>query len=374
MGIGIERIDYLQTMKDYFTDLQNIYNFYIQLDGNEMKIEGERCRYKMVSGFDEIENDLSRTVNTIYIILTIEGANVFNSGLHLMGIPLNEQEVLDNINIVKNWDKPLFFITLAHHFYNDICGHAKSLDRISARQSDQIPGLNSGFTDFGRKVLHKLLDNSANRRVLIDIKHMSVDSRNEYYGILKNDYPSENIPLIVSHGAVNGYKSFNNHRIVNQNTYGMFMDGDINFFDDEIVTIARSYGLFGIQLDERRVASKSTLKKVGKRLSRRNMLFHRSKLVWNQIQHIAETLDREELFGWGIQSIGSDFDGLIDPINGFWGAEQMGLLDSYLEKHAYNYLKSPFSSQLKPFNKISPDEIVERFMHDNAYEFLRKNF
>jgi microsomal dipeptidase-like Zn-dependent dipeptidase len=374
MGVGKKRIDHLQTMKDYFTDLQNIYKFYEQLDGVEMKIEGEKCRYKLVSGFDEIVNDPDRTSNTIYLILTIEGANVFNTGLHLMKIPVNQQQVLDNIGIVKNWKKRLFFITFAHHFYNDLCGHAKSMDGISAQVSDQSQGINSGFTDFGRQVLHKLLDKTSGRRILIDIKHMSVATRNEYYQILKTGYPSESIPLIVSHGAVNGYKSADNMRIVNQNTFGMFMDGDINFFDDELVAVARSYGLFGIQLDERRVASKSALKKAGKQLSRRNMLFHRSKLIWNQIQHIAETLNREDMFGWGIQTIGSDFDGLIDPLNGFWGAEQMALLDSYLEKHAYNYLNSPLSGQLKPFNRISPDEIVERFMHDNAWEFLRKNF
>ena len=104
------------------------------------------------------------------------------------------------------------------------------------------------------------------------------------------------------------------------------------------------------------------------------MLFFRSRLLWNQIQHIAETLDRQGLFGWGIQSIGSDFDGLIDPLNGFWGAEEMDLLDSYLEKHAYNYLSSSLSDGLKPFNRIKASEIVERFMHDNAFEFMRKNF
>jgi hypothetical protein len=60
-------------------------------------------------------------------------------------------------------------------------------------------------------------------------------------------------------------------------------------------------------------------------------------------------------------------------LNGFWTAEQMPLLDSYLEKHAYNYLSSPLADKLNHFNKINPDEIVERFMFDNAYGFIRKN-
>ncbi len=108
MGVGQERIDYLQQMPDYFTDLEMEYNFYRQLDGKEMKIEGERCRYRMVSGFDEIEQEPEKGIKTIYVVLTIEGANVFNTGLKAMGRVTNEQEVLNNIDKVKKWDKRLF--------------------------------------------------------------------------------------------------------------------------------------------------------------------------------------------------------------------------------------------------------------------------
>jgi microsomal dipeptidase-like Zn-dependent dipeptidase len=374
MGIGKKRIDHLQKMTDYFTDLEMVYNYYRQLDGKVIQLDGQRSRYKIVNSFGEIENDLETGIDTVYVILTIEGANVFNTGLHLMNIPVNEAEVLGNIDKVKKWEKRLFFITMTHHFYNDICGHAKSIGGISESVHNQQRGLGTGFTDLGLKVLDKLLDDSEGKRVLIDVKHMSVQSRKEYYKLLETNYAGEKIPLIVSHGAVAGYRSADEKIIDNQNTYGMFQDGDINFYDDELVKVARSEGIFGIQLDERRSASELELKKAGKRISRRKMLFHRSKFIWNQIQHIAETLDRQGLYAWGIQSIGSDFDGLIDPINGYWSAEQMGLLDSYLEKHAYNFLSSPAAKNLKSFNQISADEIIDRFMHDNAWEFLRRNF
>ncbi len=374
MGIGKKRIDYLQEMKDYFTDLTDIYNYLKQLDNQLITLDGTKCRYKIVSSFQEIENDTDQGEKTIYVILTLEGANVFDTGLQLMDIPVNESKVLENIDTVKGWDKRVFFITLAHHFYNDICGHADSLEGIPELVSNQSNKMNTGFTDFGKQVLEKLLDDTNTHRILIDIKHMSTNSRENYYKILEEEYEGKNIPIIVSHGAVNGYRSNTDKRIINNNTYGLFMDGDINFFDDELIRIATSGGLFGIQLDERRVASKSALKRAGIRLNRRKMLFHRSRLVWNQIQHIAEILDKEGKFAWGTQCIGSDFDGLIDPINGFWGAEEMGLLDSYLEKHTYNYLNSTRSDNLNPFNRIAPDEIVERFMYTNAYEFFKKYF
>jgi microsomal dipeptidase-like Zn-dependent dipeptidase len=374
MGVGQKRIDHLQRMPDYFTDLEREYNFYKQLDGQIMKIEGEKCRYRMISGFSEIEQEPRSDISTIYVVLTIEGANVFNTGLKAMGRITNEAEVLSNIDKVKKWDKRLFFMGLTHHFYNEICGHAKSLSSLSKISADQSEGLDTGFTALGRKVLKKLLATDNGKRVLIDVKHMSVQSRNEYYDILKNEYAGQNIPIIVSHGAVNGWRSAKEKIIDNQQTYGKFQEEDINFFDDEIVKVAASGGIFGIQLDERRVGSKSEIKKTGGNMNRRDMLFYKSRLIWNQIQHIAETLDKQNLFGWGIQSIGSDFDGMINPLNGYWTAEQMDLLESNLEKHAFNYLKSPMAVNLKPFNRINPSEVVDRFMHDNAFDFLRRNF
>ncbi len=374
MGVGQKRIDYLQKMPDYFTDLEMEYNFYKQLDGKEMNIEGEKCRYKIVSGFNEIEMEAENGVKTIYVILTIEGANVFNTGLKAMGKITSEKEVLSNIDKVKKWDKPLFFMGLTHHFYNEICGHARSLTSLSKISADQSEGLDTGFTELGKKVLKKLLDNKTGRRVLIDVKHMSVQSRNEFYEILKNEYQGENIPIIVSHGAVNGLRSPKEKVIDNQATFGKFQEEDINLFDDEIVKIALSGGIFGVQLDERRVGSVSEIKKTKGNKNRRDMLFYKSRMIWNQIQHIAETLDRQNLFGWGIQSIGSDFDGMINPLNGYWTAEQMYLLESNLEKHAFNYINSAIATNLQPFNRINPGEVVDRFMHDNAYNFLRRHF
>jgi len=132
--------------------------------------------------------------------------------------------------------------------------------------------------------------------------------------------------------------------------------------------------LFGIQFDERRVGSEIELKKSVTNLNRRRMLFKQSKLIWNQIQHVAEVLNRHDRYAWVIQCIGTDNDGMVNPLNGFWTAEEMPLFDSYLEKHAYNFIASNQSESLKPYNKITAAEIVQRFMHSNAYDFLKKNF
>jgi microsomal dipeptidase-like Zn-dependent dipeptidase len=372
-GLGINRINHVQKMDNYFDDLLLEYQFYKDLDGRKMNIEGKWVRYKIVSGFSEIEQYRDDDIKTIFVILSIEGTHVFNAGLQRMGKTVDPDEVLANVDKVKQWEHKLCIAGLTHHFYNEMIGHAKSLSGIVSKFCDQTEGMDTGFTDLGWKLLRRLLDNTNGRRVLVDIKHMSVQARNEYYQFLEEEYPFEIIPLIVSHGAVNGLRS--NREPVEDDlwNFGKFLPDDINFYDDEIVRIAKSGGVFGIQFDERRVGSEMEVKKTGPNLSRRKMLFHKSKLIWNQIQHIAEVLNRHNMYAWGIQCIGSDYDGMVNPLNGFWTSEDMALFDSYLEKHAYNFIASTQSDSLKDFNKITAAEIVERFMHGNAYHFLRKN-
>ncbi len=373
-GMGKKRIDHVQQMDDYFSDLELEYDFYKQLDGHRVKVDGKWCRYKIVSGFHEIEENQDTDTKTIFVILTIEGTHVFNTGLQLMGKTADPEEVLANVEKVKKWDKKLFFAGLTHHFYNEMVGHAQSLKGVAGKLCDQKEGMNEGFSELGWKVLRKLLDNTGNSRILPDMKHMSVKARNQYYKFLEEEHPGEIIPLLVSHGAVNGLRSHAEKVQDDLHNYGKFQPDDINFFDDEIVRIAKSGGLFGIQFDERRVASEMELKKAGPFLSRRKMLFHQSKLIWNQIQHIAEVLNRHGYFAWDIQCIGTDNDGMINPLNGFWTAEEMPMFDSYLEKHAYNFIASAQSDNLKDYNKMKASDIVERFMRINAREFLKRNF
>jgi microsomal dipeptidase-like Zn-dependent dipeptidase len=373
-GLGKKRIDHIQKMDDYFTDLELEYNFYRQLDGHKIKLDGRWHQYRIISGFHEIEDDPEQDVKTIYVILTIEGTQVFNTGLKMMNKAVDPDEVLANVDKVKNWDKRLFFIGMTHHFNNDLVGHARSLSGMVRKMIDQTDGMDKGFSPLGWKVLRKLLDNTNGKRVLIDLKHMSVKSRNEYYEFLITDYPNEIIPMLVSHGAVNGFRAHNMLVEDDLNNYGKYQSNDINFYDDEILKVAKSGGLFGVQFDERRVASELELKNSGPNFNRRKMLFHKSKMIWNQIEHIAFVLNQNKQFAWGIQCIGSDNDGMVDPLNGFWTAEDMPIFDSYLEKHAYNFLQSPQAEKLEEYNKLRAAEIVERFMKVNAYEFLKKNF
>jgi len=371
-SLGKERIDYIQSITDYFPDLEGEYDFIKQLDNKIIKLaDNAQYRYSIAKDSTDLDLILNQDTsdnlkaNSIAVIITIEGAHVFGTGINPQNKPADHQYVLGNVDKVKNWQHRPFFITFAHHFYNELCGHAQSLTGIVKKVADQSYGMNQGFTKLGLEVLDKLLDDSDNNRILIDIKHMSRKSRLEYFNLLDTKYKNEKIPIIISHGAVIG----------NEKNKHFFLQDDINFYDDEILKVAETDGLFGIQLDERRIVAAGDYElKKSHGLSRRKVLFHSSFLIWRQIQHIAELLDSNGYFAWGIQTIGSDYDGMIDPLNGFWTAEDYPVLSDYLLKHAFNYMQDSSSQIMQSINKIDPEEIVDRIMGDNAYQFLKKYY
>lgn len=376
-GIGKKRIDHLQNLDSYYTDLEEEYQFYKDLDGVVVELEGEhKVRYKIVRNYDDIvyflnENENS-DITTICILITIEGLHVLDCGLDGRNSNADINTLIANLDKIKNWEHRPFFITFAHHFWNELCGHAKTLIRIPDLVTNQECGLDLGFTDKGKVILRQLLDDTNQNRILIDIKHMSVQARKEYYEILDTEYPNDNIPIIISHGAVNGLASLltpdkQSPLIKKKN---LFYKEDINFYDDEIIRLARSGGIIGLQMDERRLVCDTDI--IKRSFKKHKKLHYRSEILWRQMKHIAELLDGQGLPAWDNMSIGSDFDGMVDPINGFWTAREMDLLASYLERHVYSYLKD--GCTLRVENKIAASDVISKLMSTNAMEFFKKHF
>jgi len=369
-GVGRKRVNHIQGLKDYYEDLLLERDFYQQLSGKVISIGKEKFSYQIVRSYEEIEaiqNKPNSELVTVCVLLSIEGLHVLNSDIEG---PLDEAKIMSNLMDLKQWDISPFFVSLAHHFWNHLCGHAKSFSGIVEKFVDQSEGLNTGMTDLGWKVLNELLSTENGRRIYIDIKHMSTQSRKEYYEFLDKHEEYKELPIIVSHGAVNGFKSFDDPSSGESSVVAELNPVDINIFNHEIVRIAKSKGIIGLQLDERRLASEASLKNIKKSKRRGKILHYRSKLLWNQIQHIVELLDANNLFAWDCIGIGSDFDGIIDPLNGYWTAEEFPYMESYLERHAYKFVSS-FNSKV-PSNKLNADEIVDRVMGLNGKKLIQK--
>ncbi|NVK49415.1 MAG: membrane dipeptidase [Cyclobacteriaceae bacterium] len=366
--IGYERIRYIQQHLSYFEDLQNEYLFFIN-SRKENRVDGILKSWKPLKDTEDLKRNL-KTENEIGVIFTIEGAHVFNTGLEDYGSMLDKDEILSNVRKVKNWEFPPFFIGLAHNFNNDLCGHARSLQRLG-NLVNQEKNLGIGLTYLGSDVVRELLSKSNGRRILIDLKHMSLKSRMDYYRLLEEEFPNESIPLIISHGALTGRSIKNNE--VSSPYVNIFNDTELNFYDEEIIKLAQSGGLFAFQMD---LNIHVDIRRVNGLFKFKNMnqnLEISAGLIWNQMQHFAEVCDRNGLFAWGNTCLGTDFDGSIYPFPGILTAEDLEPLSKELEKLADNFLKKGRLSVRENY-AIQGKEIVERFFFTNTIQFLLKNF
>lgn len=375
LGIGRKRINHLQAITNYLADLQAEYDFYLQGDGRIQRLPWGTYRYKLVRNYPEIQalqagEEEEDGIRTICIVPTIEGLHVLNTNLD--AVP-TQAGFLAGLNTLKQWEYPPFFCTVAHHFWNHLCGHAPSLTKTVSGYIDQSEGLGLGITGLGRTVMREMLSRENGRRILPDLKHMSPLARQEFYDLRRSgELGSTDFPLLFSHAACNGLSSFDNPVPGDLPTAGALNRAPINLYDREIVEVARSGGLIGLQLDERRIVSPEARKKVKHSLLRHKIMHYRSELLWNQVRHIAETLDREGLFAWDCMAIGSDFDGIIDSLNGFWTAEQLPFLADFLERHAFNYMRQPHLNRAE--NRIAPDEIIARIFSGNGHRFLKQHY
>lgn len=382
-GISKARINYVQQMQNYFQDLKDEYAYYTSLENKIVNLSGTKATYKIARNYTDIQTNLTLNENRkstdpliITLFITIEGTHVFNAATYV-DAPASISAIKAMIKEVKEWNTPPFFITYCHHYFNGLCGHSRSLNGMIAGKAPQEEGINESFNDKGKQVLELLLSRDNGKRIYIDIKHMSPLARIDYYAHINSMTGVNKVPIIVSHGAVNGLASYTDQRKLNWPLKPVFLDWPINFYDDEIILLAQSGGLFGIQLDERRVASVTAIKESrGFLQSRATIRRNRSGFLWNQIAYMAELLDGKGLFAWNIQSIGSDNDGIINPINGFETAEDYEALELCLIEYANIYMNGDGKNKLTMAgNKsISGEEIINRFMRTNAHDFLSRWF
>lgn len=391
---GQQRIDFLQGLESYWDDLKDEMEFLRQMHNKPVSVDGKTVSYVIATSYADIdaaEKEAALGETKVVFVPTIEGGHIFDQMVNSYepwdkypnGVPDDRlQQMLLRIRQLRleedGYIRP-FFITLTHHFWNGLCGQARSLTGFVKCVVDQENGLQTGFTQAGKEAVHALLSELKNDEgrsvppVLIDIKHMSRQSRLDYFRLLQES--SYNVPLIVSHGGVTGLSIPTGEQVTPAAKEGLFMTDDINFFDDELLLIEQSGGVFGIQLDERRIGSTQALRNARGHLARRDILYAWAKLVWNQVRHIAELMDMNGRYAWGIQTLGTDYDGIIDPINGYWTAKDIDNLDDYLLKHAYNYLKEiqgPCPLTQLHNKTISPEEVVDRVMTGNGLNFLSR--
>jgi microsomal dipeptidase-like Zn-dependent dipeptidase len=399
---------------DYFEDLLKEVDFlascrepvtYWNRSGRE---KGSVYRYRIARDFEGIRQllDLDDQLNprqsdqdAIAVVLAIEGAHSLGIGqrntIYKDESFLNEK-LTENISRLKKMGPPgregdwcPFYITLSHHFWNQLGGHCVSIPHLINRILDQKPGLYKGITPLGEMVVEQLLSTAGGRRrILIDINHMSPRLRKWYYHYLSSQ--ADNIPIIASHSAVNGRSTLaearikarpGSHHDLADDLYAgstNFNPWDLLLSDEEVMIIHRSGGLIGLNLDQRIIMGKeklSQVKSLAKSKSRK-----KQQEIWirpfiDQVLHIARLILKETgdpSVIWDNMAIGSDYSGMITPINAFQDATKFPDFDQTL----FSELKKLAETEAVLSGKTEADirEITDLILWKNNVKFLQKHF
>ncbi|MBN2893206.1 MAG: hypothetical protein JXL97_15150 [Bacteroidales bacterium] len=397
----IKRINQVQSDQyNYFSELQKEYNFLIEETKlpRTIDIEGnhESVWAKLPANASELENYMNED-NTIVIIPTIEGANNLIDGNANHIANFNLENTLSNIQKIKNWPVPPFFLTLSHHFFNGMTGHARSIFGKNDFQEflgkillTQAEGIESNITAKGWKVIKSLLAidefNGNGKRILIDTKHLNSKSRKEFYSFIlnyNNNHPEDSIPLINSHCAYNNQDGVSRKREVDALDSKVFTDAevfneaDLNINDIDVTTIYKTGGIIGLNLDERILSSKKIIDTADSMFNHKPTyelrLFWATQIVRN-ISAMVEAIMLDDTITdksnvWNIFAIGSDFDGFINPVDGFITANEFEDLEYFLAQALAT------CEGFKNYNnKLTTTEIAEKIMFKNAFDFLKKHY
>lgn len=381
---------------NYYDLLHKEYNFLKESENISYNVEGKGFKYVIVSNksnfFKYINED-----SFIIVVPSIEGCHSFingnedyiNNGNFLL------EELINNILEIKtSWAHHPFYVTLSHHFYNGISGHCRSIPLPGNIFLQQDVGKDLPLNSKAIEVIQCLLSigkyKDYGKRILIDVKHLSISSRKDVYKII-NDYnklcsQDEKIPIIFSHAAWSGFNSFSDCLYIPDTDYKYknnkpYNSWSINITGDDLIEIYKSGGLIGISLDERILAADSVIEEYRYKIRNKIITNEEQKQdFWGQIildnilQMVKYLSNNTEINGiekskiWDLFAIGSDFDGIINPVDPFPTAFYL----NDLHRTIVRLLKNNILFEQLSFN-YTAEEIADKICFKNVFEFLGKH-
>ncbi len=370
----------------YFNTLNEEYNY---LAGQPEEHDGRRMRFIK----DKADLDAHFNQADVNVMLSIEGCHAFESEEHnRSGEKEYEESILNNVDAVKNWDHRILFVTATHMAWNYLTGQAfpfpfPALLKLFFRKNFLPP--ENGITPLGWKVFRKLLDSSGRhgKPVLIDVKHMHPEARYEYYTFLKEPDNNYKHPIVASHIAAAGIPDLAGllklkDRPGEAKASLKHYPYKINFCDEEFRIIHNSEGLIGVSFDERILGANSksyswTIDHNKKLLSRdpgltearENLDSVYIEMLLDNMTRIVKAIGSPE--GWKTICMGTDFDGIINPIDTCPTAGYFDDLEDKLVDRLPGYLQDNDLSGL--LNGLDPEKVIRDFMYDNLREFVERN-
>lgn len=397
---------------------------------NNLKNKGRRINVVRYA------EDVIHDKNVLNLILSVEGSHALQEGkrTHQVRQPAT---YLGNLRKLKNESRfSVLYVTLTHLTWNNICNHCYGT-RISDNRIFKPNPHVRGISAVGFQLIDLAYDVTQGKRVLIDIKHMSLFARLELYRYRRKK-AYQNIPLIASHVGVTGFSAEDLLAHIHPSTHyagpnkeyivvdykdvpGIgkgkknetdFNPWSINLYDEDIREVIDSGGLIGLSLDQRILGFGRNKEEFFLYTEFNELLAsdfpepikRRETELDDQDELVTPYLEQEDLpsaklsaqrrkhvrylvnnllhiiriggpTAWKQVCIGSDFDGLINPINSC--TNSLGLPD--LEEDLARMTDDMIREDLKvnPHHQYYVKNLREHIrdvMFDNGERFLKTYF
>jgi hypothetical protein len=273
----------------------------------------------------------------------------------------------------------------------------------------------------GKKIVNAVVSNSDDgQAIYIDMRHMDIQSRVEYISIVKEyNKQGRNIPLIISHTAASGknlaqskilgscpivdqykeltnpnkyYKKFGrclgNDQINTEKT-NWFFPWSINLADEEIAEVHTQGGIIGITLEERVLGfnmynyNKTHYKRLYDSFRIKNLINNKHQFdtlrklepLMRNILYIVENSGYAgKLKSWQHIALGSDFDGVVNPIDVCTRASDIPSLYQGLAKYLPAYSQFLNKEYLMLDHLNSPEVLLNLFFYKNGEDFILKYY
>ncbi len=387
----LNRVNY-----DYFTELADNLQFVIDSEHQPYSIDGVDYTYEIIQNAAHLSS-IIKDKTKIGLILSIEGGHALGNSYYmendLTELPENRRDVLNNVDRIKGvlslkegskevLEYPVMSINLAHFYWNGLCGQARTFTGREEIVFGKQKNNDVGFSPLGMDVMRRLLDRSEGRRVLIDVRHMSLQSRQEYYQYLDDlMVVRDTVPVIFGHCAVSNlswahedYAGQKDNLKKNKEYY--LNNWTINPAKEDIQFIHKTGGLVGLMLDKNRITGTKGKKAIeatvpGSQERRETLIDLIMANILSGVQAIGEAS------AWDIFCLGSDFDGMITPVDNY---QTVGNYPD-LARDMTAFLNEPrpifdlFSvEEIKGLMfDYTAEEIVSKIMSENVLNFLTEN-
>lgn len=393
-GVNANQLFLRRKEIDYFKDLVENINFVQRYEGKPYIVNGFKYNFSLIRNRQQLE-EIAEDNNQMGMVLTVEGGHALGHSIYINDRITNLDEyrvlVMDNIDRLKGarpliegsdiyLDAPVLWISLCKNYNNGFGGNANALSKAFQSVYDKPDGLNTKETKLGIEVIERLLSKDKGRRILIDIKHMSLDFRSRYYkSIERSEILGDGVPIVCSHCGISGLPKKNglyrkrDEDSKNNNYYLNHWQQNLSL--EDINKIHASRGLIGISLDKTVLGGQTALTQINETLP--NTVQRRRacvKLLLANVLTVVRTVD--DVSAWDMICIGSDFDEMAEPLDPYRTAEDISQLavdiQRFLERpESINDLFSEEEIRELMF-ELTPTEITSKIMTLNAYNFISR--